>query len=195
MVVVVIIAIMAVIAVPLFSARFRAQRVQQVAGRVADLYRGSRTRALARGAATLVTLNVGSATTLQVLEGVQGTTAAKTNCANLPTQGCLTNNWGNVGTSTAVGTARVIEGISQQNVTTSVTLPGSSAMTAGSVALCFSPGGRTFVNTAGVWSAENWTPLTNVALITVSDPSNSPRTYNVLIMPNGTARLEATRTP
>jgi Tfp pilus assembly protein FimT len=194
MVVVVIIAVMAVIAVPLFSARFRAQRVLQVAGRIADLYRGSHTRALARGAATVVTLNVGTGT-LQVLEGVQGTTAAKTNCANLPTQGCVTNNWGNVGTSSAVGTARIIEGISQQNVTTTMTLPGSSALTAGNVALCFSPGGRTFVNTAGAWTPDNWQPLTNVALVTISDPSNSPRTYNVLIMPNGTARLEATRLP
>jgi len=183
MVVVVIIAIMAVIAVPLFSARFKAQRVLQVAGRVADLYRGSRTRALARGAATLVTLKVGTGT-LQVLEGVQGATAAKTNCASLPTQGCVTNNW-----NTAAGTARVIEGISQQNITTTMTLPGASALSAGSVALCFSPGGRTFVNTAGVWSAENWLPLTNVASITVSDPTNSPRSYEVLIMPNGTARL------
>lgn len=188
MVVVVIIAIMAVIAVPLFSARFKAQRVLQVAGRVADLYRGSRTRALARGAATLVTLDVGTGT-LQVLEGVQGTTAAKTNCANLPTQGCLTNNWGNLGTSTAVGTARVIEGISQQNITTTMTLPGASTLSSGTVALCFSPGGRTYVNSSGTWTADNWLPLTNVASITVADPSNSPRSYNILLMPNGTARL------
>ena len=189
MVVVVIIAIMAVIAVPLFAARFRGQRLLSVAGRVADLYRGSRARALARGAATVVTLNVGSSTSLQVLEGVQGTNASKTGCANLPTQGCLTNNWGNVGDATTVGTARLIEGISGQNITTSMTLPGGGAQSSGNVAICFSPGGRTYVNSAATWTANNWQPLTNVASITVSDPSTSLRTYTVLIMPNGTARL------
>jgi Tfp pilus assembly protein FimT len=188
MVVVVIIAIMAVIAVPLFAARFKAQRVLQVAGRVADLYRGSRARALARGAATVVTLNVGTGT-LQVLEGVQGTANSKANCANLPTQGCLTNDWANVLNTTNVGTARVIEGISQQGITTTMTLPGGTAQSSGSVAICFSPGGRTFVNTAGIWTPNNWLPLTSLASVTVSDPNNSPRTYNVLIMPNGTARL------
>jgi Tfp pilus assembly protein FimT len=189
MVVVVIIAIMAVIAVPLFAQRFQSRRVLNVAGRIADLYRASRTRALARGAATVVTLNIGSATSLQVLEGVQGTTASKAGCANLPTQGCLTNNWGNVGDATTVGTARLIESISGQSVTTSMTLPGAGAQSSGNVAICFSPGGRTYVNSANAWAANNWQPLTNIASITVTDPSTSLRTYNVLIMPNGTARL------
>jgi Tfp pilus assembly protein FimT len=188
MVVVVIIAIMAVIAVPLFAARFKSRHVLNVAGNFADLYRASRTRALARGAATVVTLNVGTGR-LQVLEGVQGTAASKANCGNLPTQGCLTNNWGNVGSGTTIGTARVIEGTNEPNITTTMTLPGQSARTAGSVAVCFSPGGRTFVNAAGTWTADNWQPLTNVATVAVSDPTNSPRTYNVLVMPNGTARL------
>ncbi len=192
MVVIVIIAVMAVIAVPQFSMRLRARRVLQDAGRIADLYRASRTRALARGAATLVTLNLGSAT-FQVLEGVQGTNAAtaagRATCANLPTQGCMTNNWGNVGTSTNIGTARVIEGISSQNITTSMVLPAGLTTTSGTVAICFSPGGRTYLNPTSTWTANSWYPLSSVATITVADTSTTPRKYQVLIMPNGTARL------
>jgi Tfp pilus assembly protein FimT len=192
MVVIVIIAVMAVIAVPQFSLRLKARRVLQDAGRIADLYRASRTRALARGAATVVTLNLGTAT-FQVLEGVQGTNAAtaagRATCANLPTQGCMTNNWGNVGTTSTVGTARVIEGISSQNITTSMVLPGGYTTTGGTVAICFSPGGRTYFNPLSTWTADGWHPLNGVAMITVADTSTTPRKYNVLIMPNGTARL------
>lgn len=191
MVVVVIIAIMAVIAVPLFAARLQSRRVLQVAGRIADIYRGSRTRAVARGAATVVALNTSDGS-LQVLEGVQGSQAAnqagKPTCANLPTQGCLTNNWGNVLTGSDIGSARVVDGMSGQNVTTTMALPDGSTPK-GTVAICFSPGGRTFVNSSGTWTANMWQPLTNVALLTVADTSTTPRSYNVLIMPNGTARL------
>jgi type II secretion system protein H len=193
MVVVVIIAVMATIAVPLFGARLQARRVLQQAGRIADLYRGARTRALARGAATLITLDVANGV-FQVLEGVQGTTAAtsagKATCANLPTQGCLTNNWANVGSVTNVGTARVIEGISGQNLKTSVVLPGGVSTSTGTVGICFSAGGRAYVNTSGTWTADSWQPLSSVATISVADLSSAtPRTYNVLVMPNGTSRL------
>jgi Tfp pilus assembly protein FimT len=186
MVVIVIIAILAVIAVPLFAARLQSRRVLQVAGRVADLYRGSRTRAIARGAAIVVSANLTDGS-FQVLEGVQGTNTAKAGCANLPTQGCLTNNWGNVGSGTTVGTARVVDGISNQQVNVTMALAGSTP--SGTVAICFSPGGRTYVNTSGTWTANMWSPLSNVALLNVSDSSTTPRSYGVLVLPNGTSRL------
>ncbi|HWP07769.1 MAG TPA: hypothetical protein VNN72_18585, partial [Polyangiaceae bacterium] len=102
MVVVVIIAILAVIAVPLFSARFVGRRVFQSAGRIADIYRGSRSRAIGRGSAVVVTLNT-STDSFTVLEGVLGTLAAtaagasRAACGNLPSRGCLTNDWSNTG--------------------------------------------------------------------------------------------------
>jgi prepilin-type N-terminal cleavage/methylation domain-containing protein len=195
MVVIVIISIMAVIAVPLFSARLQSRRLLQVAGHIADLYRGSRTRALGRGAAIVVTLNLNNGS-LQVLEGVQGTTAAtsagKANCANLPTRGCLTNNWGNVGSLTNIGTARLIEGINNQGIATTATLPDGTVLNAGTLAICFSPAGRTFMNQSGTWTADMWQTLNNVAIIGVTNTdvgNQTSRAYQVLIMPNGTARL------
>jgi prepilin-type N-terminal cleavage/methylation domain-containing protein len=192
MVVVVIIAVMAVIAVPLFAARLQSRRVLQTAGSIADLYRGSRTRALARGAAILVSMDPSNGA-FQVLEGVQGTSAAtaagRATCANLPTQGCMTNNWGNVLTATNVGTARVVDAMTSSNTNTSMTLPDGT-LASSSVSVCFSPGGRTYYNTSGTWTANAWQPLGTVLKISVSDTHSPPlRTYDLIIMPNGTARL------
>jgi prepilin-type N-terminal cleavage/methylation domain-containing protein len=198
MVVVVIIAILAVIAVPLFGARMQGRRVLQVSGRVADLYRGARTRALARGAAITVVADLGSTPPrFQVLEAVQGTVAPTSAggalCANLPTRGCLTNNWGDLGSGSTIGTARVVEGLGNEQIQFKTKI-GSVATekTSGTVAICFSPAGRTFVNEDGGWTPDQWATLNNVMAITVSSTNpavTTPRNYKVLVMPNGTARL------
>lgn len=197
MVVVVIIAILAVIAVPLFSARLQGRRIFQVAGRMADLYRGSRTRALARGAAVVVTLNT-SNDSVTVLEGVMGTVAAtaagagRETCGNLPTRGCLTNNWANLGSGATIGTTRLVEGLANQGVDTAYTIGTGSKTTSGNVSLCFSPGGRTYINTAGTWTAPSWSQLTSPIQIEVKGAGttpSTPRVYNVIVLPNGTARL------
>jgi prepilin-type N-terminal cleavage/methylation domain-containing protein len=196
MVVVVIIAVLAVIAVPLFSARMQSRRIFQVAGRMADLYRGSRTRALARGAAVVVQLNQGDYS-LQVLEGVQGTDYAtasgKATCGNLPTRGCLTNNWGDLGSSSRIGTARVIEGMGHEAIKTTYAV-GLGAPSSGTdpVNLCFSPAGRTYLNIGTTYTPESWQLLTSAVTIEVSNTnpsSTTPRSYKVIVMPNGTARL------
>lgn len=188
MVVVVIIAILATIAVPLFVERIRENAVTRAATSMADIFRGARSRALGRGAAIMVTAkNDGS---LVVYEGVEGTAQAIANetqfCGNLPTRGCTTNNWGNVSSGTTIGTARVVGGIaSSTDYTTTVTL-GTAPQNP--VNICFSPGGRTFVNTTtSTWSPASWTPLTDV--LTLSVLSANGRTRNVLVLPNGTARL------
>ena len=197
MVVVVIIAILAVIAVPLFSARLQGRRIFQVAGRMADLYRGSRTRALARGGAVVVRLNP-TTDSLTVLEGVQGTALAtasgadRTACGNLPTRGCLTNNWGNLGSGTVIGTARQIEGLGNEKVQTSYTIGNGAKNDTTQLDLCFSPAGRTFYNTSATWTPNAWTQLTTPLVIEVesNNPSaTTPRKYSVVVMPNGTARL------
>jgi len=197
MVVVVIIAILAVIAVPLFSARLQGRRIFQVAGRIADLYRGSRTRALARGAAVVVRLNPTN-DTLTVLEGVQGTAAAtasgtgKQTCGNLPSRGCLTNNWGNLGSGTVIGTARQIEGIGNEAVQTSYTIGTGSKVDSQQLDLCFSPAGRTYYNNSATWTPNAWTQLTTPLVIEVESnnpAATTPRKYSVVVMPNGTARL------
>lgn len=195
MVVVVIIAILAVIAVPLFSQRMRSRRLLQLAGRIADVYRGSRGRALGRGSAMVVTLDVASGS-FQVLEGVEGTNVAtsggKATCGNLPTRGCLTNNWGNVGSGSTIGTARVVDGIASPGINATVTLPSGTVQSSGTVAVCYSPGGRTYLNTTGSWTADQWQALSGVAVLDVTSTDTNDQThrdYQVLLMPNGTARL------
>src|SRR5262245_49740817 len=99
MVVVVIIGVLATIAVPLFAQRIRQRAVQQTAGSMAEIFRGARARALGRGAAVMVT--AGPDGVFTVLEGVKGTDVATdagtAQCGNLPTRGCVTNDWGNLG--------------------------------------------------------------------------------------------------
>jgi len=195
MVVVVIIAILAVIAVPLFSARLQGRRIFQVAGRVAELYRGARTRSFARGSAVVVTLNP-SNDSLTVLEGVMGTVAAtaagRATCGNLPTRGCLTNDWGNFGGGATIGTTRFVEGIANQGIDTAYAVGTGTWNASQNVSLCFSPGGRTYVNTAGTWTAPSWSLLTSPVTIQIkgagSTPS-TPRIYNIVVLPNGTSRL------
>lgn len=186
MVVVVIIAILATISVPMFAQQIRQRAVQQAAGSMGDIFRGARSRAIARGAAIMVTTrNDGSIT---VFEGVQGTAAAVAaqtpTCGNLPVRGCITNDWGNLGGGAIIGTARQVGGITASTeFATDVKLGATSATP---VHVCFSPGGRAFVNTTSIWTPAAWTPLTNVLTISVT---SSGRTRNVVVLPNGTARL------
>jgi prepilin-type N-terminal cleavage/methylation domain-containing protein len=197
MVVVVIIAILAVIAVPLFSSRLVGRRVFQAAGRMADVYRGSRTRALARGAAVVVTLNTAT-DALSVLEGVQGTVAAtaaganRAACGNLPSRGCLTNDWSNIGSGATIGTTRLVEGVADKGIDTAYTVGNGTKTTSGNVSICFSPGGRTYVNTAGTWTAPSWSQLTGPIVIEVKGAGTTPappRVYRVVVLPNGAARM------
>jgi len=187
MVVVVIIAVLATIAVPLFSQRIRQQRVQASAQAMAEIFREARTRALGRGAAVMVTAAPNGAFT--VLEGVRGTTVAtargEANCGSLPTRGCANNDWGTLGGGAVIGTAREIGAIAANTTdyTTALTIDSVAQST---VNVCFSPGGRTFVNTSSIWTEANWIPLTSVIVITVT-ANNRP--YRVVVLPNGTARI------
>jgi len=198
MVVVVIIAILAVIAVPSFAKRLRGRHLLQIAGRMADVYRGARARALGRGAAVLVNLNLATGD-FQALEGVEGTNTAKgfgatkSTCANLPTRGCLTNDWTNVSAGATVGTARVVDNIPNASITATVTLPSGTVQTSGVVAVCFSPAGRTYItSSAAPKTPDVWQALNGAAVIdiTSTDPNNlTVRDYQVIVMPNGTTRL------
>jgi len=197
MVVVVIIAILAVIAVPLFAAQLRSRRVFQSAGHMADVFRGSRTRALARGAAVVVRLDP-VADTVTVLEGVMGTAAAtlsgagKQTCGNLPTRGCLTNDWGNLGGGAVIGTARIVESTGNDNIEAGYTIGTGTRNDTQQVDICFSPAGRAYVNLSATWTPSAWAPLASPLVIDVgakTASASSLRKYNVVVMPNGTSRL------
>jgi type II secretory pathway pseudopilin PulG len=188
MVVVVIIGVLATVTVPLFAERMRARRGQDTAQRVAEIYRTARTRALGRGAAVMVSTN---GTTFSMLEGVEGTTAStaagRTACGNLPTRGCTTNAWGDLGSEGSIGTARVV---AQTENGDSTTLVASMAgATVSDLHVCFSPSGRAFVNTTGgTWQPDSWQQLTNVVTFKITH-TESKRFWDVLVLPNGTARL------
>jgi Tfp pilus assembly protein FimT len=198
MVVVVIIAVLSAIAVPGFAKRLRGRHLLQVAGRMADVYRGARTRALGRGAAVFVNLNLATGD-FQALEGVEGTNTAtgfgttKAICANLPTRGCLTNDWTNVSAGAVIGTARVVDSIPSASITAKVTLPSGTVQTSGVVGVCFSAGGRAYITTStGPKTPDVWQALNGAAVIDVTstDPNNlTVRDYQVIVMPNGTTRL------
>jgi prepilin-type N-terminal cleavage/methylation domain-containing protein len=186
MVVVVIIAILATIAVPLFVSQIRECSVIGAANSIGDIFRGVRTRALGRGVAILVTARADGS--VDVLEGVEGTVTAtnagRAECGNLPMRGCTTNNWGNLGSSGVIGNARRVGGVAASTDYTTTVRLGTVAVSP--VNVCFSPGGRTFVNLTNTWNPANWQPLTTVLTLSIT---SSGRTRNITVLPNGTARL------
>jgi len=186
MVVVVIISILAVIAVPLFVERIRENAVNRSVAAMADVFRGARTRALGRGAAIMVTARAdGSITVFEGVQGNVGAAAIHAQCGNLPTRGCTTNDWGNVGAGAVIGTARTVGEMAASTDYTTAVRHGAAVVTP--LSICFSPGGRTFVNVTGVWAPANWAPLTNV--VTMSVTSSNGRTRNIVVLPNGIARV------
>jgi prepilin-type N-terminal cleavage/methylation domain-containing protein len=180
MVVVVIIAILATISVPLFVARFRERRSQQVALQVAGVYREARMRALGRGAAVLVNYD---GATWNILEGVEGSAASTSrtgtsDCQSLPTRGCMTNSW-------TSATSRNVGGLDPSQVTdqvtTSVTFSGAAQTNLG---ICFTPLGRAFVRSgSGAWAV-----LNSVVTVDVQRGADGLK-RTVVVLPNGTARL------
>src|SRR6185503_4851726 len=102
-------------------------------------------------------------------------------------RGCTTNNWSNVGAGAVIGNARVIGGIAANTTDYTPSLK-RELVTKTALHICFSPSGRTFFNesSSAPVAGVGWAPLTDV--ITVSLAADS-HTYNVVLLPNGTARL------
>jgi type IV fimbrial biogenesis protein FimT len=188
-VVVLIISILAVIAIPQITSRMRERSAQQAAQEIAMLFQMARMRAMGRGSAVLVRYVEG--TGWEVREAVEGSTAAvargaNAQCAPQPVSGCTTNAWGTAERSRLV-TQFYPEARKEYNgITTTVrTRVGVTGTATKTLDVCFTPLGRTFSRTA---VSDPLTTMTSMADVEVKR-TVSGRIRNVLLLPNGTARL------
>jgi prepilin-type N-terminal cleavage/methylation domain-containing protein len=110
------------------------------------------------------------------------------NCADLPVSSCLNTPW--AGTPAA---SRLVDGHAEasggemSDVTLGVVDSSNSNVAA--LEICFTPSGRSFAREA-INDGVAFTPLTQAYLATVSRGTKS-RQRDVVLMPNGTARLSA----
>jgi type IV fimbrial biogenesis protein FimT len=192
--VVIIITVVATLAVPSVRLQLRDRRTFEMAQRVAQVYHGARMRAMGRGSAVLVRFRKsGTDVTYSVLEAQRGTGDAPTGtsnaaCAALPIPSCLTPNWD----SPAATDYRKVSEFKLNAALSYDALNASVANSAGSASdsldICFTPMGRTFSRTTG-----GLAQLSEAYAATIfRGPSASAvvgRTYQVLLLPTGAARV------
>lgn len=181
--VVTIIAVFAALAIPSAVVQLRDRRVQEAARRIGIAYREARLRALGRGSAVLVRFNAGVMTVHEARVGVS--VGGNAGCADLPVSSCLNTDW-----SSASASQRIIDGYQppssgeMSDLTVAITDSADAAVP--NLDICFTPMGRGFArreNTNGPFA-----PLADAFVATVSRPGMT-RTRQVVLMPNGTARL------
>lgn len=194
MVVVVIITVMATLAIPLVTEQLRDRRTQEAAERVAGIYRDARMRAMGRGSAVLVRFSPGTRGRFDVYEAQRGTTDSPTGssdpaCAALPVSSCLNTDW-NAAAGTSYRSLSFLD-LATRNEYDRVKI-GMKDQGGGAVStldVCFTPMGRTYYRTN---TATTLTQLTNVHSAEVYRTDGTDRigrTRNVLVLPNGVARL------
>lgn len=181
MTVVVLITVLASAAIPLATRQMRDRRLQEVAQQVAATFQQARTRAMGRGSAIMVRYTPGTPGSFQTLEAQRGPNStsngiANPECAALPVSSCLTTSW-NV---PAAQEYRVVSSLDFTDDDLSVTMNDDQPLD-----ICFTPGGRAF-------SAETGSPLeplTRAFTATIGRSEGVARSRDVLILPNGAARL------
>ena len=189
MVTVVIIGLLAVIAAPGVYQRVNNYKARQAAETLAATIRLARYRAIGRGAAVRVQISAASsATATSVAEAVQGDIqAANPGCATLPDTSCSVraNNaprlWDPNDSQPVQSYDHTISG--------EYATPITGSPVANSVTLCFPPSGRTLV-----FDGVGYQPLTQVVQIAMT-PVAGGLTRNVLVLPNGTTRVQAVALP
>jgi type II secretion system protein H len=182
MTVVVLITILASIAIPLATRQLRDRRTQEVAQQIASTFQNARARAMGRGSAILVRYTPGvpgSFTTLEAQRGPDATAngVANPGCAALPVSSCLTTAWN----TPAAQEYRVVSTLTwPDDDDLTVSMNGDDALD-----ICFTPGGRAFSAETG----NTLLPLTRAFAATVGRDETSVRSWDVLVLPNGAARL------
>jgi type II secretion system protein H len=183
MVVVVIITVFSSLALPSAVGQLRDRRVQEAARRLGMVYREARMRALGRGSAVLVRFTGGVVT---VHEAQVGTAiGGDIGCANLPVSTCLGTVWSSPTAQRIVDGFQPAASGEMSNLT--VALSDSSNATVANLDICFTPMGRAFGRRSNA-DGTAFTPLADAFVATLSRPGLT-RTRQVVLMPNGTARL------
>jgi type II secretory pathway pseudopilin PulG len=180
MVVVVVITALTALAIPSIIKQMRDRRTRQAAEEIAAIYRQARLRALGRGSAVLVRYSNGSFETREAMIG--GATAS---CTQLPSTSCAFTDW-----TTAGLTSQQLSLWAPPTSIISDVFPGGvpTGTPVSAFDVCFTPMGRTFVNTATPPAFQTWS---GVPLIRVSSTIDTTRLKRyVLIPPNGLARTD-----
>jgi type II secretion system protein H len=183
MVVVVIIAVFSALALPTAVGQMRDRRVQEAARNIGIVYREARMRALGRGSAVLVRFTSGDITVHEAQVGAA--IGGNAGCAELPVSSCLNTVWGSPTGQKVVGGVHVAATGEMSNL--SIALTDSADNTVTNLDICFTPMGRAFARRSNA-DAAVFAPLSDAFVATISRPGQT-RTRQVVLMPNGTARL------
>ncbi|HEX2732948.1 MAG TPA: prepilin-type N-terminal cleavage/methylation domain-containing protein [Polyangiaceae bacterium] len=194
MVVVVIITVLATLAIPLVAEQLRDRRVQEAAERVAAVYRDARMRAMGRGSAVMVRFSPGTRGRFDIYEAQRGTADAPVGssdaaCAALPISSCFAPDWNSNNTDSyrAVSFLDLSNRAEYETLTIGMLDQAGGAVT--NFDVCFTPMGRAFARTnTGV----PLTPLTKTLQAEIYRSQGTQRigrTRNVLVLPNGVARI------
>lgn len=182
MTVVIMITILASATIPLATRQLRDRRTQDVAQRIATMYQSARMRAMGRGSATLVRYTAGTPGSFAVLEAQRGPNdtaggAPNVACAALPVSSCLTTDWINAA-SEQYRSVSTLDFSADAGLT--VVMNGGTNLD-----ICFTPMGRTYAAATG----QPLVPVSDVYTATVGRSSGNVRSRQVLVLPNGAARL------
>jgi type IV fimbrial biogenesis protein FimT len=189
MTVVIMITIFAAISIPMMTQQLKERRAQSAADQVATLYRSARLRAMGRGSAILVRFSPGTRGRFDVREAQRGATA-EAGCEALPVSSCLLPDWnGPVDTDYRALTFLDLANRSEYGgVTIDMLDRTDSELT--NLDVCFTPMGRAFFRTN---PEQPLVPLTETHVAEVWRGQGSTRlgrTRRVIILPNGTSRIE-----
>jgi type IV fimbrial biogenesis protein FimT len=203
--VVILIGILAASAAPTFVRLLRDRRVDNAATQMLDLYRVARSRALGRGAATVVRFNKTAAMPsssqaagrFAMREAVLGPNTLGI-APELPSTSCFGTDWSDAGTTSRF--VSTFEDRRERFKPSGVKFfthgndginPGYNPVETAYAEMCYTPRGRTYVRyTAG----GAFVALTGVARIEVTNTETSLVRY-VVLPPNGAARLVTEITP
>jgi len=191
MVVVVIIAALAVLAVPAVGQQLKNRWAGQAAQEVAILYRNARMQTRGRGSAVLFRFNKEGQGSIQVFEAIRGTADPNPDCVNLPISSCDAPDWNQTAQRREIASLDPANNRHYTEVNLQALGPPPGVAAPSQFDVCFTPMGRT------LWRPDQTTtplsPLTGVISINVLQKTHGGTIYGltrpVLLLPNGASRL------